>query len=279
MKSTSRAFIRLKLRTAIGLAAGVATLVLAPIAGATTLIGSGSSAAEPYILKLFKGYTQVHHSVHFKYNPDGGNAGVQDVQGKISQFAIQTRPPLPSDSGTTYFKLFLDGLCLAVNNGNSLSDISLSQAKSIFTAVDTNWSQIPGSNLTTTIDPIGRNTAAGTYTFFQQAVLGGQTQASNVTPLGADGLVETTVEHDVNSIGYVGLAHTGGIKRLTIGGVPCDDAHIKNESYPLFRYIWGVVPTRKASIAVEQFFDWVRTSKQAGQILSAAGAVPAFNKH
>jgi hypothetical protein len=31
-------------------------------------------------------------------------------------------------------------------------------------------------------------------------------------------------------------------------------------------------------VQVEKFFDWVRTSKAAGQIIQRAGAVPAFNK-
>jgi ABC-type phosphate transport system substrate-binding protein len=60
--------------------------------------------------------------------------------------------------------------------------------------------------------------------------------------------------------------------------VSCSQANIKNETYPLFRYIWGVLPTGHASRTVETFFDWVRTSKQAGQIIQRAGAVPAFNK-
>lgn len=258
-------------------------LILAPVASAsTTLIGSGSSAAQPYMLKLFKGYTQSHAGISFRYNPDGGNAGVQDVQAGRSQFAINTRPPLPSDSGTTYFKLFLDGLCMAENPSNSLSDISLSQLKNIFLGTDTTWSQIPGSSLgSATIDPVGRNSSAGQYTFFQQAVLGGQTQSSNVFQASSDGLVAIHVKNDTNAIGYVGLAHSGagsGVKKLTIGGVPCDDAHIKNESYPLFRYDWGVVPSHNPSVQVEKFFNWVRTSHQAGQILQAAGAVPAFNQ-
>jgi len=264
------------------LAAAVPGLVLAPAAGALTLSGSGSSAAQPYMLKLFAAYSKLHHNIRFKYIADGGNAGVQDVQQKRSQFAIQTRPPLASDSGTTYFKLFLDGLCIAVNPQNSLSDISILETKNIFLATDTNWSEVPGSNLTTTIDPVGRNSAAGLYTFFQQAVLGGKTQASNVNPLTSDGLVATDVSHDPNAIGYLGLSHSGsgsGVKKLTIGGVPCDAAHIKNESYPLFRYDWGVLPTANPSVQVEKFFDWARTSKAAGQIISRAGAVPAFNKH
>ena len=268
-------------RAAVVLAAVIPGLVLAPAAGALTLSGSGSSAAQPYMLKLFKGYSQIHKSIRFKYIPDGGNAGVQDVQAGRSQFAIQTRPPLRSDSGTTFFKLFLDGLCIAVNPSNRLGDISISETKNIFLATDTNWSQVPGSNLTTTIDPVGRNSAAGLYTFFQQAVLGGKTQASNVNPLTSDGLVATAVSRDPNAIGYIGLSHSGagsGVKKLTIGGVPCDTGHIKNESYPLFRYDWGVIPTAHLNIQVEKFFDWVRTSKAAGQIISRAGAVPAFNK-
>jgi phosphate transport system substrate-binding protein len=234
------------------------------------------------MLKLFKSYSNLHRNVHFRYVPNGGNAGVQDVQAGRSLFAIQTRPPLASDSGTTYFKLFLDGMCIAVNPQNSLSDISVAETKNIFLAIDTNWSQVPGSSLTTTIDPVGRNSAAGTYTFFQQSVLGGKTQASNVNPLTSDGLVATDVGKDPNAIGYLGLSHSGtgsGVKKLTISGVPCDAAHIKNESYPLFRYDWGVLPTAQPNVQVEKFFDWVRTSKAAGLILSRAGAVPAFNKH
>jgi phosphate transport system substrate-binding protein len=273
LRSTSRGMLAL-------LASG-AMLAVPAAAGATTLIGSGSSAAQPYLLELFRGYSKLHKKIHFKYVPDGGNAGVKDVQQHRSQFAVQTRPPLPSDSGTTYDKLFLDGLCLAVNPSNHLSDISLAQTKDIFTAVDTNWSQVPGSGLSTTIDPVGRNSTAGTYTFFQQSVLGGKTQASNVQQQTSDGLVAVAVKNDANAIGYVGLAHSGsgsGVKKLTIGGVPCDDAHIKNESYPLFRYIWSVLPTAGASSQVEKFFDWVRTSHAAGKIISKSGAVPAFNK-
>ena len=144
--------------------------------------------------------------------------------------------------------------------------------------MDTNWSQVPGSNLTTTIDPIGRNSAAGQYTFFQAAVLGGQTQSSNVLQDTSDGLVQIGVEKDRSSIGYVGLAHSGsGVKKLTISGVACDAAHIRSKTYPLFRYDWGVFPSGHPTVQVLQFFSWVRTSAAAGKILTEAGAVPAFN--
>ena len=118
---------------AVGVAAAMSLSLGVPAAaGAVTLTGSGSSAAQPYMLELFKGYSRLHHSIHFKYVADGGNAGVKDVQAGRSEFAINTRPPLPSDSGTTQLKLFLDGLCIGVNRHNHLRNISISSLKNIF---------------------------------------------------------------------------------------------------------------------------------------------------
>jgi phosphate transport system substrate-binding protein len=273
--------LRSRVRGAAALAVAVAVMAVPAAASATTLFGSGSSAEQPIMNVLFKAYNKLHHNIRFNYLPDGGNAGVTDVQAGRRLFSINTRPPLPSDGGTTYFKLWLDGLCIAVNPSNGVSNLTIAQTKNIFTGVATNWSQGFGSNLTTTIDPIGRNSTAGLYTFFQQAVLGGSTQSSNVQQVTSDGLVATAVSKDQNAIGYVGIAHTGkgsGVKSLDVNGVPCNQANIKSENYPLFRYAWGVLPTSHPSVAVEKFFDWVRTSKQAGQIINRGGAVAAFNK-
>jgi phosphate transport system substrate-binding protein len=273
--------LRLKLRTVVALGITVPALAVPVSASATTLLASGSSAEQPILAALQVGYKHVVPSVKIVYTADGGNAGVKDVQDKTSQFAVNTRAPLPSDGGTTQFKLFLDGLCVAVNPSNHLKNLSIKHTANIFTDVFTNWSQVSGSNLTTTIDPIGRDSAAGSYTFFQQAVLNGATQSSNVLQQTSDGLVQTAVHKDPNAIGYVGLAHTGkgsGIKTLKLNNIPCDAAHIKTQKYPLSRFIWGVLPSKKPSKAAEKFLDWVRTSHAAGKIIAKAGAVPAFNK-
>jgi phosphate transport system substrate-binding protein len=274
--------LRSRTRAFAALAVAIPAFAVPATAGATTLFGSGSSAEQPILNVLFKGYNKLHRKIRFNYLPDGGNAGVKDVQAGRRLFAVNTRLPLRSDAGTTQFKLFLDGLCVAVNPANSLSNLSIAQTKDIFTGVDTNWTKVGGSNLTTTIDPVGRNSSAGSYTFFQSAVLGvDETQSSNVHPVTSDGLVATAVHGDRNAIGYVGLAHAGassGVKKVSLNGVACNDANIKKETYPLFRFIWGVVPTSNPSAQVEQFIDWVRTSKAAGKIISSAGAVPAFNK-
>jgi ABC-type phosphate transport system substrate-binding protein len=161
---------------------------------------------------------------------------------------------------------------------NSISDISLSALKNVFLGVDTSWNQAGGSNLSTTIDPIGRNSAAGQYTFFQQSVLGGATQASNVAQDTSDGLVQNGIEHDANSIGYVGLARSGKpAKKIAVKGVSCTQGNIKRKTYPLYRYDWGVIPTSHANKQVVKFLEWTRSSNEAGMVINRAGAVAAFN--
>jgi phosphate transport system substrate-binding protein len=282
MKGTG---LRVRTRTIATLAAAIPALALPTAAAAVTLQGAGSSAEQPILNVLFRAYSRSHKGIRFAFNPDGGNAGVKLVQQHRAEFAINTRPPLPSDSGTTYIKIFLDGLCVAVNPANSLSNLTVGSVKNIFLGLDTSWSQVGGSNLTTTIDPVGRNSTAGSYTFFQQAVLGGTIQASNVLPETSDGLVATQIKQDHNAIGYVGLAHSGtgsGVKTLALNGVACAPANIKNNSYPLWRWIWAVLPTPSGSVKpdprVEKFVNWVATSKTAGGVISRAGAVAAFNK-
>jgi phosphate transport system substrate-binding protein len=251
-------------------------------AGAQTLIGSGSVAAQPVLQALFAAYSKnVNKKVHFVYTADGGNAGIKDVQNGTSQFAGQARTPLPSDAGTTYIKLYLDGLCMDVNPKNKLTNISIQQAHDIYRGLLTNWSQVPGSGLETTIDPVGRDTNGGTYTFFLQAVLNNELPASNVNALTADGLVVNAVKQDPNAIGYDGLAWQGkGQKALKVNGIACEASKISVEplKYPLSRYIFIVLPTASPSPAVQKFVDWARSNPEAGEIINKAGGVAAFNK-
>ena len=256
--------------------------VPASAAAKTTLIGSGSVAAQPVLQALFKTYeTQVNKNVKFLYTADGGNAGIKDVQNGISQFAGQARTPLPSDAGTTYIKLYLDGLCIDVNPKNKLTNISTQNLHDIYRGILTNWNQIGGSGLETTIDPVGRDTNGGTYNFFLQSVLNNEPPASNVNALTADGLVVNAVKQDPNAIGYAGLAwQKKGIKPVKVNGIKCEPKNISVEplKYPLSRYIFIVLPTESPSPAVQKFVDWARTSPEAGAVINKAGGVAAFNK-
>lgn len=267
-------------RAVLGALALIAALVAVPASSqAATIFGSGSSAMQPYFEVLAQGYKRVDPSTKLVYTANNGNAGAKDVQDGKSAFAFQTRPPLPSDSGLSYSKLFLDGLCVAVNPANVVNNLTISQVKDVFLGTVTEWKPL-GSNIRSPISAFGRNSTAGLYTFFQSAVLGGATQATNVAQLDKDGEVAVAVSRNEAAIGYVGLANSGagsGVKRLKLEGQPCQASAIKTLKYPLSRYGWIVLPARSPNKAATRFGDWIRTSYAAGKIIDRAGAVPAFN--
>ena len=274
----------MRIKTLAITAMAILGLAVPASAGAQTLIGSGSVAAQPVLQALFKAYTKnVNPKIKFLYTPDGGNAGIKDVQNGTSQFAGQARTPLPSDVGTTYIKLYLDGLCMDVNPKNSINNISIQGLHDIYRGLLTNWGQVGGSNLTTTIDPVGRDTNGGTYTFFLQSVLNNEVPASNVNALTADGLVINAVEQDPNAIGYAALGwQNKKVKALKVEGVKCEPKTISVEplKYPLSRYLFIVLPGngKESPPALLKFIDWARKSKLAGEVIAKAGGVPAFNK-
>jgi phosphate transport system substrate-binding protein len=274
----------MRLKTFVVAALALAALAVPASAGAVTLIGSGGTAPQPVLMALFATYTkQVNPKVHFIYTADGGNAGVKDVQTGVSMFAGQGRTPLPSDAGTTYVKMYLDGLCMDVNPKNKLNNITLQQDHDIYRGLITDWDQIPGSGREGTIDPVGRDSNGGTYNFFLQAVLNNELGASNVNALTADGLVVNAVKQDPDAIGYAGLAwQSKSIKALKVNGIKCEAKNISVEplKYPLSRYLFLVLPGngKESPPALVKFIDWARTSKLAGEVISAAGGVPAYNK-
>ncbi len=273
--------MKAKSRSLVGALVVLAALAVGPAAAnAATVFGSGSSAMVPYLESLLKGYKKVDPKFKVVYTANNGNAGAKDVQDGKSQFALQTRPPLPSDSGLSYSKLFLDGLCVAVNPSNNLNGLSIQQVKDIYLGTVTQWSGV-GSSVGSPISAFGRFSTAGLYTFFQSAVLGGATQASNVTALDKDGEVAVAVKNNKAGIGYVGLANSkpgqSGVKRLKLNGQPCQASAIRTLKYPLSRYGWIVLPAKKPNKSATKFADWIRTSYAAGKIIDKAGAVPAFN--
>ena len=274
----------MRIKTLAITAMAVLGLAVPASAGAQTLIGSGGTAPQPVLEALFRTYTkQVKPSVHFVYTADGGNAGVKDVQTGVSMFAGQGRTPLPSDAGTTYVKLDLDGLCMDVNPKNKLTNITIQQVHDIYRGVVTDWSQIPGSGISGTIDPVGRDTNGGTYNFFLQSVLNNELQATNVNALTADGLVINAIQQDPDAIGYAALSwQSKKVKTLKVNGVACEPKKISVEplKYPLSRYLFLVLPGNgtESPPALIKFIDWARKSKLAGEVIAAAGGVPAFNK-
>ena len=273
----------------VSLAAVVPAVAIPASASASTvLIGSGSSAAQPYMLALFNAYHKLHKNVTLQVQPGRRQ---RRRQGRPVRHLRVRR----ADRGAAavadarHLHEVLQGCPLHRRQlRNKLSNLSLSQLAGIYKQPPTytSWSQIGGNLGGASILTEGRNSAAGQFTFFQSAVLNGGAENSSTTQLTSDGLVKIAIEKNKDAIGYVGLANSGvkgetkatGEKALSINGIACSPANVKKQTYPLWRYDWYVLPADQPEPGGAGVPDLGAHEQGGRQGAGTAGAVPAFNK-
>jgi len=91
---------------------------------------------------------------------------------------------------------------------------------------------------------LGRNTASGTFEFFQQAALCGGGYRADVVQFPGAGAIVAAVARTPNAIGYAGLGHVNGLVRVLPlardgeAAVMPDAATVIAERYPLARPLY-----------------------------------------
>ena len=237
---------------------------------------SGATGSAPLVALLAKKYVKTHKGqVKFKLAQGGGEVGVQDAaQGKVS-IGNAARDPRSSDpSGLVFYPIAKDSICFAVNKQNGISSLTLKQRQDIWTGAVRDWSQIPGSNITGTIDIIGRTSASSQPPLVEQLLLGNKKISTLAALKASDGLVKQTVINDKRAIGHLSGTYTYDNKVKAIGadGVACNLANAKSGQYPAIRTYYEV--TRgKATGASAKFINWIQKSKDSKKIIAKI-AVP-----
>ena len=126
-------------------ALATAGLVVVPsAASAKTIIGSGSSVAEPYLRALFAGYHKVEPKVKFVYTANSGNAGVKDVQQRPQPVRGPDAPAAAlATPGTTYSPAVPRRAVHRRQPGQQAQQPTIARCADIFLGNVTNWSAFP----------------------------------------------------------------------------------------------------------------------------------------
>lgn len=169
-----------------------------------------------------------------------------------------------------------DGLAIYLNETNPVKELSLEQIKNIYTGKITNWKEVGGKD--SKIIVYGRENNSGTYVFLKDNVLGGADYTASMQSLPGTASVVNAVSKDKNGIGYGGDAYGKGIK---IAGVKKDansaavwpnEETVKNNSYPITRYLYMYVKSRPTG-ALKEYIDWI-LSAEGQAIVKKVGYFP-----
>jgi phosphate transport system substrate-binding protein len=246
-----------------------ATALPAIAAAKPTITMSGSTTVAPLAALLIRKYLRVcNHCARFKLLQGGSNIGISDVaHGRVS-IGDSSRDPQPGDPGGLVFNTIAkDAICLITNNRNRLANLGQSDVQNIFHGTVRDWSSVPGSTVSGTIDLQTRNAASGTHDAFAKIIMNPFSVASFASQYSSNGLVEQAVANDPNGIGYVSLHFAGDVHPVSYQGVACTLRNAKSGQYPAVRRLY-MVTLGNPSGPVGKFIHWVQNSSKADKVIA-----------
>ena len=250
-----------------------ATTAAAKLSG--TVATDGSTSMEKVIGALGEAFMEANPDTTFTYNPTGSGSGIQAVQEGRCDIGLSSRAlkDAEKEAGLTETVLAYDGIAMIVNPANPVEDLSLEQIADIYTGKITNWSEVGGND--SQIVLIGREAGSGTRGGFEE-IVGVVDACQYRQELSSTGDVITTVAQNPDAIGYASLAAVKDtVKALKVAGVTPTEATVKDGTYTIQRpFVLATKTGEKLNDVAQAFFDYA-TSADVGEIIAAAGAVPA----
>lgn len=225
-----------------------------------TLKSIGSDTLNNVMAHWGDDFKKFYPSVRIEVEGKGsGTAPIALTEGQ-AQFAPMSRPMSAAESDQfekkfgykpTALRTAIDALAIFVNKDNPLEEITLEQAKKVFSVAgpDMTWGDLGVKDATLAGQPIilyGRNSSSGTYTYFKEHALGKADYKASVKEQPGSSAVVQAVGSDPAGIGYSGIGYlTSGVKMLKIkkGATAVAGTYEKALSgeYPLARFLYVYV--------------------------------------
>jgi phosphate transport system substrate-binding protein len=152
-------------------------------------------------------------------------------------------------------KVARDGVAIIVNKANPVENLTLEQLGKIYLGTIKNWKDVGGPDAAITL--ISRDPSSGTYEFMTGKVLLGGKFAASTKLLASTQAVADEVASDPNAIGYIGVGYeSAAIKVIGVGGIKASSSTVKDETYPLWRFLY-MYSNGEPTGAAKAYIDWI----------------------
>jgi len=245
------------------------------IKGSDTMFGLTTVLAEEFM--------KTHDYISIYVEGGGTKEGIAALIKEQADIALASR--LPSGNETKlladyygsvgmFYLIAKDGIIIYVNNENKINSLSTDQLKNIFLGNITNWEDLNGDKANITV--INRPPNSGTHLYFKEHVLNDSNYTNKAIIRFTNKSVITEINKNFNAIGYGSFAFVKNeeVKPLKINNIPPTEDNIRNDIYPLTRYL-HFFTARSAKGSVKTFIDWV-ISPEGQKIIKKHGFVPLW---
>ncbi|MCK9579256.1 MAG: phosphate ABC transporter substrate-binding protein [Methanoregula sp.] len=223
---------------------------------------SGSTTVLPIVQKAADQYMATHSDADIQVSGGGSGVGIQAIGAKTVDIGMSSRE-VTSAEKTKYPSFVVtsvaqDGIAVIVNPVNEIDYITLDQIKNIYLGKTTKWTEITGANVPNTnnqIVVIGRDSASGTRSYFDEVLLSKKTPTSKMLEKNSNGAVLQTVAQTPGSIGYVSIGFVSNdVKALPVwynaqNIVSPSLDNVKAKTYPVSRDLYVITNGNPSGLA------------------------------
>jgi phosphate transport system substrate-binding protein len=253
---------------------GAAAASLSASAFAGTITVKGSDTLVILAQKWAEVYMGEHPNTKIQVTGGGSGIGFAALQSQTTDLCDASRKAKPAEISNcikvfgkrpTEYKVALDGLSIYVNPDNTMKEITLDQARQIFTGRIKNWKEVGGPDAPITI--YSRENSSGTYEFFKANVLQGDDFAASAQTMPGTAAIVQAVVKDKNGIGYGGAAYGGGSKLLSVKkddtspAIDPTEDNVESGAYPIWRYLYVYVNPNLDKGEVAAYLTWMRSDE------------------
>lgn len=254
-------------------------------AGTDSIVITGSSSAAGLVKALgndFKEeYKDKYPDLEFKITDEDSGSAIDAVRSGKADIGLVSRAVTDEEKSLVDdVEVFaMDGIAVIANKNCNIENLTVSQAKKIFSGQIVNWSDVGGEN--TRINVYSREESSGTRNEFLN-LLGlnsifdttkEKKLTGRATVYNSSEEVKKAVAGDKSGIGYISMtALDKTVKDIAVDDVKINAQNVGDENYKLVRNFSFVI-AKDESEAADDFIDWVLSAK-GQQAVEAAGYVP-----
>ena len=247
------------------------------MSGSTSMEKFGNALAESFMEK----YPDVTVTVEFT----GSSAGVEAALSGASDIGNSSRNLKDEEksAGAVENIVAIDGIAVAVDPKNTVTDLTKDQLISIYTGEVKNWSDLGGENMPIVV--VGREAGSGTRGAFIELFgieeKNGDEKVDNTTDeaqiTNSTSVMLTTVAGDDYAIGYVSLgALDDSVKAVKIDGAEATADNVKSGDYKVSRPFNIATKEGSESELAKDFISFI-LSKEGQAVVAENGYISDDN--
>jgi phosphate transport system substrate-binding protein len=235
---------------------------------------SGGTAHIKCEKEIIKKIIKKNPSIKITISGGGSGVGIKQVSEGVVDLANSGRIPTKKEIEKGNLKIYqfaIDGIAVAVNPNNKITDLTSKELRDIFSGNITNYKQLGYQDAP--INLYIRDKSSATLKVFWKKALNKVDISKKARVVSSNAAMKSIINKDINGIGIisVGVADSS-IKLTSIDNIYPSIENIKNGVYKISRGLYILSKGEPKPLA-KAFIDYIR-GKEGAKVVSKYGFIP-----